>query len=73
MMKNKIKFFLQEDPTNHGGFVIPSHVGFIIIMIVGLGVSWITVHIGEQIINSMPNSQITQHNKQIQQAIDNAK
>jgi len=52
---------------------IPTHIGFMVLLVFGSLIAWFTIHIGEKIIQNAPSSKAFSENKQLQQEIDNTK
>jgi hypothetical protein len=52
---------------------IPTHVGFIFLLVFGLIAAFVTIRIGDRIIQGAPNSKALSENRQLQQMIENTK
>jgi hypothetical protein len=52
---------------------IPSHIGFIVLLVFGLITAFVTIRMGDKIIQDVPDSKALNANKQLQQEINNTK
>ncbi len=72
-IKTKIRYFNFNTSKEPNLDEIPTHVGFIILMVVGLAISWFTVRMGEKIISDIPAAQITGYNRNLEKAVQDTK
>lgn len=52
---------------------IPTHVGFIFLLVFGLIAAFVTIRMGDKIIQGAPDSKALSENRQLQQMIEDTK